>query len=59
MTITIIVGIAWVVLFGLLQWAMKHDAEHAPAFAHPIDGVRTFEEATRESPEPQSARRVG
>jgi len=52
-------GVVWVALFALLQWAMKYDAEHAAAFAHPIDSVRTFEEAVTESLEPQQDRRAG
>ena len=52
-------GVVWLALFGLLQWAMKYDAEHATAFANPIDSVRTFDEAVTESLEQQQDRRAG
>ena len=52
-------GVVWIVLFGVLQWAMKYDAEHAPVFAHPIDSVQTVDDAITGSLEPQQDRRVG
>ena len=39
-------GITWLALFAALQWAMKYDAEHAEAFAQPIDSIRTIDGVT-------------
>ncbi len=53
-------AIAWIALFAALQWAMKHDAEHAEAFAQPIDKVRTIEEVLAMESHGQSKdRKVG
>ena len=52
-------GIVWLALFAVLQWAMKNDAEHATAFAHPVDSARTIDDVPSESYEPQQDRRVG
>ena len=52
-------GAIWVALFAFLQWAMKYDAEHAEAFAVPIDSVRTIDEVPTESPERLADRRAG
>jgi len=59
MSIIVGAGIVWLALFAVLQWAMKYDAEHATAFAQPIDSVRTIDESVTESLEQSQDRRVG
>jgi hypothetical protein len=51
--------VVWLGLFAALQIAMKYDAEHAEAFAHPIDSIRTIDDVVRESHERLKDRRAG
>jgi hypothetical protein len=52
-------GAVWIALFAALQWAMKYDAEHAEAFAFPIESAHTIDDVVKESRERSSDRRVG
>jgi len=51
-------GAVWIGLFAALQWAMKYDAEHAEAFAYPIEAAHTIDDV-KESPVQSTGRRVG
>jgi hypothetical protein len=59
MTYVVGAAIVWIILFAVLRWAMKHDAEDARPYAKPINPVHTTDDAGTKSVEHQQDQRAG